>query len=78
MVFFSIFFRPSLFITDAYNAAYHQGRRRARDEQLMNLILQTMRGGGNALVSVDTAGNTLLLSKKLSNINSWSEIEIKI
>ena len=32
-------------------------RRRARDEQLMTLILQTLRGGGNALVCVDTAGN---------------------
>ena len=52
--------RPSLFITDAYNASYSQGRRRARDETLMNLILQTMRGGGNALVSVDTAGKKIL------------------
>ena len=28
--------RPSLFITDAYNASYNQARRRARDEQLMS------------------------------------------
>ena len=28
--------RPSLFITDAYNATYTQARRRARDEQLMS------------------------------------------
>ena len=50
-------FRPSLLITDAYNASYQMLRRRARDEQLMTLILQTLRGGGNALVCVDTAGN---------------------
>jgi cleavage and polyadenylation specificity factor subunit 2 len=29
--------RPSLFITDAYNAMYNQARRRARDEQLMSM-----------------------------------------
>lgn len=28
--------RPSLFITDAFNANYQQARRRARDEKLMS------------------------------------------
>ena len=51
-----------MLITDAYNASYHQGRRKTRDEQLMTLILQTLRGGGNALVCVDTAGRVLELA----------------
>jgi cleavage and polyadenylation specificity factor subunit 2 len=54
--------RPSLLITDAYNACYTQIRRRSRDEQLMTMILQTMRAGGNALVCVDTAGRVLELA----------------
>merc|ERR1712223_711830 len=63
--------RPSLLITDAYNASYHQGRRKTRDEQLMTSILQTLRGGGNALVCVDTAGRVLELAK--SQIEWMSE-----
>lgn len=32
--------RPSLLITDAYNATYVQARRRARDEKLMSELIQ--------------------------------------
>lgn len=60
--------RPSLLITDAFNAAYAQSRRRSRDEQLMTLILQTLRGGGNVLVSVDTAGRVLELAHMLDQL----------
>lgn len=60
--------RPSLLITDAYNASYHQGRRRARDEQLMTLILQTLRSGGNALLCVDTAGRVLELAHMVDSL----------
>lgn len=60
--------RPSLFITDAYNGTYTQGRRRTRDEQLMTLILQTLRGGGNALVCVDTAGRVLELAHMVDSL----------
>merc|ERR1712051_164984 len=39
--------RPSLLITDAFNATYSQARRRLRDEQLMTNILATLRNSGN-------------------------------
>ena len=35
--------RPSLLITDAFNATYTQPKRRLRDEQLMTNILNTLR-----------------------------------
>ncbi|KAK0073996.1 hypothetical protein PV325_008911, partial [Microctonus aethiopoides] len=60
--------RPSLLITDAFNASYQQSRRRTRDEKLMTNILQTLRGGGNVLVSVDTAGRVLELAHMLDQL----------
>lgn len=90
--------RPSLLITDAFNATYQQARRRTRDEKLMSKshcfllklklylkrkrvsnscvhyffhvanILQTLRGGGNVLVSVDTAGRVLELAHMLDQL----------
>uniref|UniRef100_A0A2R5LLA6 Cleavage and polyadenylation specificity factor subunit 2 n=2 Tax=Ornithodoros turicata TaxID=34597 RepID=A0A2R5LLA6_9ACAR len=60
--------RPSLLITDAFNATYTQARRRTRDEQLMTNILQTLRNGGNVLVSVDTAGRVLELAHMLEQL----------
>lgn len=32
--------RPSLLITDAFNATYQQARRRARDEKLMSMFFK--------------------------------------
>lgn len=60
--------RPSLLITDAFNATYQQARRRTRDEKLMTNILQTLRGGGNVLVCVDTAGRVLELAHMLDQL----------
>ncbi|XP_022244623.1 cleavage and polyadenylation specificity factor subunit 2-like isoform X2 [Limulus polyphemus] len=60
--------RPSLLITDAYNAAYNQARRRQRDEQLMTNILQTLRNSGNVLIAVDTAGRVLELAHMLDQL----------
>ncbi len=60
--------RPSLLITDALNATYTQVRRRGRDEQLMTTILQTLRGGGNVLVCVDTAGRVLELAHMVDQL----------
>lgn len=60
--------RPSLLITDAYNAKYQQARRRARDEKLMTNILQTLRNNGNVLVTVDTAGRVLELAHMLDQL----------
>ncbi|XP_044264414.1 probable cleavage and polyadenylation specificity factor subunit 2 [Tribolium madens] len=60
--------RPSLFITDAFNATYQQARRRARDEKLMTNILQTLRNNGNVLVAVDTAGRVLELAHMLDQL----------
>lgn len=60
--------RPSLFITDAYNANYIQPRRRERDEQLLAMILHTLRNGGNVLIAVDTAGRVLELAHMLDQL----------
>ena len=60
--------RPSLLITDSYNANYVQERRRKRDEQLMTNILGTLRSGGNVLISVDTAGRVLELAHMLEQL----------
>lgn len=60
--------RPSLLITDAYNARYQQARRRARDEKLMTNILQTLRQQGNVLVAVDSAGRVLELAHMLDQL----------
>lgn len=65
--------RPSLLITDAYNAKYQQARRRARDEKLMTNILQTLRNNGNVLVTVDTAGRVLELAHMLDQL--WKNRE---
>lgn len=65
--------RPSLLITDAYNANYTQARRRARDEKLMTNILQTLRNNGNVLVAVDTAGRVLELAHMLEQL--WKNKE---
>lgn len=60
--------RPSLLITDAYNATYQQARRRSRDEKLMTLILQTLGNNGNMLIAVDTAGRVLELAHMLDQL----------
>lgn len=60
--------RPSVLITDSFNATYVQARRRARDEQLMTIILNTMRNDGNVLVSVDTAGRVVELALLLDQL----------
>ncbi|XP_071961785.1 cleavage and polyadenylation specificity factor subunit 2-like [Antedon mediterranea] len=65
--------RPSLLITDAYNAMYQQTKRRQRDEQLMNIILNTMRSDGNVLIAVDTAGRVVELSLLLDQL--WHKQE---
>lgn len=65
--------RPSLLITDAYNANYTQARRRARDEKLMTNILQTLRNNGNVMVTVDTAGRVLELAHMLEQL--WKNKE---
>ena len=65
--------RPSLLITDSYNATYVQARRKLRDEQLMTSIVQTVRASGNALVVVDTAGRVLELAQLLDQV--WRKAE---
>merc|ERR1719154_289538 len=62
--------RPSLLITDCYNATYNQPKRRLRDQQLMNNILATLRNSGNVLICVDTAGRVLELAQLVDQV--WS------
>ncbi|XP_059147975.1 cleavage and polyadenylation specificity factor subunit 2-like [Physella acuta] len=65
--------RPSVLITDTFNALYNQPSRRQRDEQLMTTILQTMRNDGNVLVAVDTAGRMLELAQLMDQMWRSSE-----
>jgi len=65
--------RPSLLITDGYNAKLKQKRRADRDEALMTAILQTLRSGGNVMMAVDTAGRVLELSHMLDQL--WQNKE---
>lgn len=70
--------RPSLLITDAFNATYQQERRRARDEKLMTTIIQTLSSNGNILIAVDTAGRLLELAHMLDQLwrNKSSGLQI--
>uniref|UniRef100_A0A673GEZ4 Cleavage and polyadenylation specificity factor subunit 2 n=1 Tax=Sinocyclocheilus rhinocerous TaxID=307959 RepID=A0A673GEZ4_9TELE len=60
--------RPSLLITVSFNASYVQPRRKQRDEQLLTNVMETLRGDGNVLIAVDTAGRVLELSQLLDQI----------
>ncbi|XP_062857770.1 cleavage and polyadenylation specificity factor subunit 2 [Trichomycterus rosablanca] len=60
--------RPSLLITDSFNASYVQPRRKQRDEQLLTNVMETLRNDGNVLISVDTAGRVLELAQLLDQI----------
>lgn len=60
--------RPSLLITDAYNALNHQGRMKERDQKFLSTILETLRGGGNILIACDTAGRVLEVAYMLDHI----------
>ncbi|XP_033846631.1 cleavage and polyadenylation specificity factor subunit 2 [Periophthalmus magnuspinnatus] len=60
--------RPSLLITDSFNATYVQPRRKQRDEQLLTNVMETLRGDGNVLLAVDTAGRVLELAQLLDQI----------
>lgn len=60
--------RPSLLITDAYNAMNHPGKLKERDRKFLSTIQETLRSGGNILIACDTAGRVLELSYMLDNI----------
>ncbi|XP_071526675.1 probable cleavage and polyadenylation specificity factor subunit 2 isoform X2 [Panulirus ornatus] len=65
--------RPSLLITDAFNASYRQERRRHRDEKLVAQLQETCRNGGNVLVATDTGGRVLEMTHMLEQM--WSTRE---
>lgn len=52
----------------SFNATYVQPRRKQRDEQLLTNVLETLRGDGNVLIAVDTAGRVLELAQLLDQI----------
>jgi len=53
--------RPTLLITDSYNALNSQASRKNRDNELLDTVMQILRGGGDVLIPVDTAGRVLEL-----------------
>lgn len=55
------FVRPAVLITDAYNALNNQPSRRQRDQEFLDAVIKTLRGDGNVLLPVDTAGRILEL-----------------
>ena len=60
--------RPSLLITDAYNAEYKSISLKDRHALLAETITDTLRGGGNCLICVDTAGRVLELALLLESV----------
>ncbi|CAL4082920.1 unnamed protein product [Meganyctiphanes norvegica] len=65
--------RPSLLITDAFNASYRQERRRQRDEKFVAQLQETCRMGGNVLVATDTGGRVLEMTHMLEQM--WNTRE---
>eukprot|EP01119_Soliformovum_irregulare_P022802 TRINITY_DN7866_c0_g1_i1.p1 TRINITY_DN7866_c0_g1~~TRINITY_DN7866_c0_g1_i1.p1 ORF type:complete len:717 (-),score=229.90 TRINITY_DN7866_c0_g1_i1:43-2193(-) len=53
--------RPTVLITDAFNALTAQESRKMRESQLHQNIVSTLTGGGNVLMPVDTSGRVLEL-----------------
>ncbi|KAL6051559.1 cleavage and polyadenylation specificity factor subunit 2 [Balamuthia mandrillaris] len=54
--------RPTLLITDAYNALVtHSTNRSVRDVELLESVTRALQGGGNVLLPTDTAGRVLEL-----------------
>eukprot|EP00124_Ichthyophonus_hoferi_P005717 Ihof_evm1s914 gene=Ihof_evmTU1s914 len=64
--------RPSLLITDAYNMdMWMQAPRKKREKDFMDIIVETLRGDGNVLIPVDTAGRVLELLLLLDE--AWNQ-----
>ncbi|KAM7534917.1 hypothetical protein Aperf_G00000093176 [Anoplocephala perfoliata] len=57
--------RPRLLIIDASNSLYSNPLRKDRNNILIDLLLKTLRRGGNVLVAVDSAGYSLELAYAL-------------
>eukprot|EP00897_Mesotaenium_endlicherianum_P003275 jgi/Mesen1/2976/ME000176S02016 len=55
------FVRPTVLITDAFNVLGVEPKRKQRDAELADAILRTLRGGGNVLLPVDSAGRVFEL-----------------
>lgn len=70
---FNNIIRPSLLITDAYNATFEYKKRRKRDQELISTILETVRQDGNVIIVVDTAGRVLELMQLLEQL--WRNAE---
>ncbi|KAL5108666.1 putative cleavage and polyadenylation specificity factor subunit 2 [Taenia crassiceps] len=60
--------RPRLLIIDVSNALYAHAGRKDRNEALRQLLLKTLRRGGNVLVAVDTAGYCLEIANMLESL----------
>lgn len=65
--------KPSLLITDAFNAMNQQGKKKDRDQKFCTTILETLRSGGNVLIPCDTAGRVLEIALMLEHV--WSRKE---
>ncbi|KAJ3333899.1 cleavage and polyadenylation specificity factor subunit 2, partial [Blyttiomyces sp. JEL0837] len=67
--------RPSLLITDAYNAQYHAMSglpgRKYRDSSLLETIVATIQSGGSVLIPVESATRCLELTYLLETM--WSK-----
>lgn len=69
------FRRPSLLITDAYNGLALPSPRRTREAELADEIFKALKGDGNVLIPVDTAGRALELLIFLEQL--WAEERFK-
>ncbi|KAJ1647078.1 hypothetical protein LPJ64_001473 [Coemansia asiatica] len=60
--------RPTLLITDAYNALYKLPTRKRRVEWFLNSVANAVKRGGNVLIPVDSAARVLEIAYVL---NEW-------
>ncbi|KAG0049733.1 cleavage and polyadenylation specificity factor subunit 2 [Gryganskiella cystojenkinii] len=62
-----MFRRPSLLITDAFNAGETQPSRQARDKALLESVIATLNAGGSVLLPTDSSTRVLELSYMLDS-----------
>jgi len=67
--------RPSLMITDAYNALRQNSKRKTRDIQLFKTIQEAVHNSGEVLLPVDTAGRVLELLLLLDQ--EWKQFNLQ-
>lgn len=70
--------RPTLLITDSFNATTGQPSRKQRDSFLINTITDTLKGSGNVLIPIDAASRMLELVYLLDQLWLFHKIPFTV